>query len=169
MTIKRILVATDFGAASNAAIEYAVALAAHLAASVCVVHVVEPRHGGPATADGGVTGEARLHAAAERLRRSIPRVAGIPLGVDHDFRIGEPAAEIVACAREELADLIVLGTRAHHAGAHRTVQLVIERSPCPVILLPAVNGNEETHTNRGKSRRRRAGSPSVPTGPAARS
>ena len=142
MTIKRILVGTNFGASSQAALRYAVDLAAHFPASVGVVHVVQLRSRRPHTA---VTETRRVRAAERRLRRSIPRVAGVPLGVDHEIRLGDPAAGIVAAAREQLADLIVLGTCPRTTVDHDTIRQVTAHAPCPVVLLPPATEGEE-HT-----------------------
>lgn len=139
MTITRILVPIDFGPGSAAAVDYAIELARHFPASIQVLHVVEPPRRGarpaPRQTLGGVT---RKRAAAERrLRRTIPRVAGVPFGLDHEVRLGDPATLIVECAREEFADLIVMAASAD-GGTPRghTSERVARTAPCPVLTLP---------------------------------
>ena len=137
MTIKRIVVPIDFSPPSQAALDYAVGLAAQVGASIRVLHVV-------ATPESRAGAERRAleRAAEHRLRRALPRVAGIPLGLDHEIRVGEPAAQIVDCARETLADVIVMGSRARGDVGHRhpTVDRVTQDAPCPVVLLPPIGG-----------------------------
>ncbi len=55
------------------------------------------------------------------------------------FRLGDPVQEIVACAREVRADLLVLGTRKHR-GAKRFLlgsvsAQVVEQAPCSVLIV----------------------------------
>lgn len=55
------------------------------------------------------------------------------------FRLGDPAQEIVACARSVRADLLVLGTRRHR-GAKRFLlgsvsARVVEQAPCSVLIV----------------------------------
>jgi universal stress protein A len=167
MTIKRIVVPIDFSPPSQVALDYALGLAAQVGASVRVLHVVAAES--RARAERG----ALERAAAQRLRRTLPRVAGIPLGLAHEIRIGDPAAQIVDCAREALADVIVMGTRARGDAGHEhgTVDWVTQNGPCPVVLLPPIGdgarqrgpaplpaarrrGREQARTGRGRSRSR---------------
>jgi nucleotide-binding universal stress UspA family protein len=146
MTIKRILVPTDFSEGSAAALRYAMELASHFPATVRVLHIVEPR-----SADGQQTTVAkpkempRLSAARRQLRNAIPRIAGVRFGIDRDVRMGATVDQIVQCAREELADLIVM--RCSHAAtgtlrSECTVEQVAKRAPCPVVTLPIVSDAE---------------------------
>jgi nucleotide-binding universal stress UspA family protein len=59
--------------------------------------------------------------------------------------VGGTVDQIVQCAREELADLIVM--RCSHASTGKsrgecTVEQVTKRAPCPVVTLPPVSGAE---------------------------
>jgi universal stress protein A len=142
MTITRILVPTDFGPGSVAAVDYAIELARRFPASIQLLHVVEPPRRGARPAPR-LTLEAvrRKRAAAERrLRRTIPRVAGVPFGLDHEVRLGDPATMIVECAREEFADLIVMATTPASADGGtpcgHTSERVARTALCPVLTLP---------------------------------
>jgi len=81
-----------------------------------------------AQVDGIVT------AAAARLREGLPGVT-----VVETTRSGEPAAEILAQAREAGADLIVAGARGHAAlGAlllGSVSEALVEEAVCPVLII----------------------------------
>ena len=147
MAIKRILVPIDFTRDSDAALGYAVSLAQQLGASVHLLHVVE----NPLTAGMWSAGVYTVEApglqvdvvrdAEERLTRMIPTIAGVRYGLEHDVRTGPPAATIVEFARDQLSDLIVMGTHARTGLAHALIGSVAEQvlrtAPCPVLTLRA--------------------------------
>ena len=140
MTIKRILVPTDFSEGSAAALKYAVELASHFPATVHLLHIVEPGSTDCQRTTVGKPKEMqRLRAARRRLHNAIPRIAGVQFGIDRDVRVGGTVDQIVQCAREELADLIVMRCSHASTGASRgecTVERVARRAPCPVVTLP---------------------------------
>jgi universal stress protein A len=82
-SIHRVLVATDLTSRSSAAVQWGRVLGERLGCPVHVLHVIGAR--GP--------------------RRKAPAGAGAP----DIIRVGQPAQQIVSCARELGADLIVLG------------------------------------------------------------
>ena len=144
MTISRILVPTDFSADANAAFAYAVALARKFDAPVHLLHVVEdPLAAGVWSSEIYTAEIAGLQAnlvrdAEERLRRSVPDVAGT---VSTEVRTGRAAKQILETAREMNVDLIVMGTRGRTGLAHVIMGSVAERvvrlAPCPVLTLRA--------------------------------
>jgi len=149
MTIKRILVPTDFSASSRAALNYAVELAAHFPAAVHVLHVVPMPRARPSAAESDHEARRvlrRLETADRRLRRSIPKFAGERLGVDRHLLVGDPADRIVDCARDAIADLIVMAGPTPRTGARpagrRTCERVVQRAPCPVLTLPLLDGDD---------------------------
>ena len=150
MTITRILVPTDFGPGSAAAVDYAIQLARRFPASIQLLHVVDPprRRPRPATRQAATTRKRTL-AAERRLRRSIPRIAGLPFNLDLDVRVGDPATRIVECARQELTDLIVMATTPASAGGRtassHTSERVSRTAPCPVLTLPRHDDLAATH------------------------
>lgn len=155
MTITRILVPTDFSASSRAALNYAVELAAHFPAAVHVLHVVPMTRAQRSAADSDHEARRvlrRLETADRRLRRSIPKIAGERLGVDRRVLMGDPADRIVECARDALADLIVMAgpaprTRARAAG-RRTSERVVQHAPCPVLTLPLLDSDDRSRGER---------------------
>jgi nucleotide-binding universal stress UspA family protein len=113
MSVKRILVAYDFSAASQAALKYARELATILDARLYVLHV------------------------KERDQPQLPTESTVH--PDLELRSGTPGVEIVRYASEHDIDLIVMGTHGRH-GAHAltgsVTEKVVHTSPCPVLTLP---------------------------------
>ena len=147
MTIKRILVPIDFSRDSDAALQYAVSLAQQLGASVHLLHVIENELAAGMWSAGVYTAPVPgLHVdvvrgAEQRLERMIPTIAGARYGLEHDVRTGPPAATIVEFARDELSDLIVMGTHGRTGLAHALIgsvaEQVVRTAPCPVLTLRA--------------------------------
>ena len=56
-----------------------------------------------------------------------------------EVRIGSPAAEIIAAARDLRADLVCVGTHGRTGLAHlflgSTAEKVVRESPCPVLTV----------------------------------
>jgi universal stress protein A len=134
--LKQILVATDFGEASDAAMEYGRALARTFGSSLHLLHVAENRFLRPAAGDPG-----RLEAAAQKhLQERL---------TDHDRSVlhataalktsDRPAEEIVEYAKMHCVDLIILGTHGRGTIAQLLVgsvaEAVVRTAPCPVLTV----------------------------------
>jgi universal stress protein A len=141
--IERILVPTDFGAASDAALRYARALAAQFGAAINLVHVFEePLASGTFMGDGIVTmphdlRDALKRAAREQLdKRHAEHAQALPLST-HDLLTGPAAKRIVERAKELDADLIVMGTHARGGLSHllmgSVAENVVRTAKCPVL------------------------------------
>lgn len=147
MTIKRILVPVDFSQDSDAALGFAVGIAQQLGASVHLLHVVENELAAGMWSAGAYTAEIPglqidvVREAEAHLERMIPTIAGVRYGLEHDVRTGPVAATIVEFAQDELADLIVMGTRGRTGLAHvlmgSVAEHVVRTAPCPVLTLRA--------------------------------
>lgn len=142
ITIRRILVPTDFSECALPAVRYAAELADKFAAELVLLHVVSdavlalpdavmptPATDLHALTEAGKTGLANL-IAAEKLERLNPRP---------EVRLGSPAAEIIAAATDLHADLVCIGT--HGRGGIARVLLgsvaehVVRQAPCPVLTV----------------------------------
>lgn len=141
----RILVPTDFGAASEAALACARDLARKFDARLFLLHVVEDP-----MAQGVWTPEVYVAASAELretlLRDATDRLSQVLTPADRDLfratmdvRIGAAAETIGEFAREQQIDLIVMGTHGRRGWAHMFLGSVAERmvrtAPCPVLTL----------------------------------
>ena len=145
IALKKVLVATDFSEPSDAALAYGRELARTFSASLTILHVVDNvltrAYGadGIALADPGL--QEQLEATArqqvnalvfEEDRQTIHATGVIATS-------NSPSGAIVAYARDEAFDLIVMGTHGRGAMAHLLMGSVAERvvrtAPCPVLTV----------------------------------
>ena len=143
--ITRILVPTDFSAASDVALTYARSLARQFGASLNLVHVLEdPVECGATAGDGIVT-------LPFDARQSLERQAREQLAARHaghiacfrrsstDLLTGAVANRIVEHAKETAADLIVMGTHGRgnlsHALVGSIAEKVVRTAKCPVLTV----------------------------------
>lgn len=145
IALKRVLVATDFGPASESALRYGQALARGFGAELHVLHVVEniltrvmDSYGYAAIApevqqDLERAGRKQTEAlVSEEDRRELHAVAAT-------VSSNSPADAIVAYARHAGIELIVVGTHGRGAVAHLFMGSVAERvvrlAACPVLTV----------------------------------
>ncbi len=144
VSIRRILAPTDFSDHTRPAVRYAAELADKFSAELILLHVVPdavlalPDAVMPTPApiadlkeltDSGKAGLANL-IAAEKLEARHPRC---------EVRIGSPAAEIVAAAKDLHADLICIATHGR-GGLARVIlgsvaEMIVRQAPCPVLTV----------------------------------
>ena len=152
MEIKRILVPHDGNQMSDKAVLYASKLAKGLNAEIILLYVIEEIEV-PATL---LLGNDRV--LIERAKRSIQKeleqnwnkfvqekvksLSAEKIGVSKDIRTGDAAEQIVKFAKENQADLIVMGSRRLEGGVSKVVvalgsvaRKVSERASCPVMLV----------------------------------
>jgi nucleotide-binding universal stress UspA family protein len=145
IALKNILVATDFGPASENALRYGRALARGFGAKLHLLHVTENIF--VRAADGyafvGIppglqedieeAGRRQTEALLDADDREELRAVAVTVTGNN------PAATIVDYARTHLIDLIVLGTHGRGAVAHMFMGNVAERivrtAPCPVLTV----------------------------------
>jgi len=141
LTIREILVPTDFSEQSNFALKYARSVATRFHARITLCYVLKPLN----LPDGGfypypvVPGQAarvaeKMITRAWEREKSHQTPRWRPL-----VREGVPHQEIIRAAIELKADLIILATRGRHGIAHAifgsTAENVIRLAPCPVLVL----------------------------------
>ena len=142
--IERILVPTDFGAASDAALRYARAIAAQFGAAITLVHVFEePLAYGALVGDGIVTippgfRDAVKRGAQDRLdKRHAEHAQALPFS-SHELLTGPAAIRIVEHAEKIQADLIVMGTHARRGLSHLLLgsiaETLVRTAKCPVLI-----------------------------------
>ncbi|HEX7018471.1 MAG TPA: universal stress protein [Gemmatimonadaceae bacterium] len=145
IALGKILVATDFGPAADAALDYGRALARTFGGSLHVLHITEDLMFRMADAYG----YAMLPAGAqEDLERAALRQTEALLSEEDRrelhalavvFTSVSPATAIVDYARVHEVDLIVMGTHGRGAVAHFLMGSVAERvvrtAPCPVLTV----------------------------------
>jgi len=138
LPVKTILHPTDFSEHSQYAFRVACSLARDYGARVILAHVwslhlYNSPEMGPIIPDPVMIEEelnARLHAL---------KPADAAVAVEYRLCLGDAAAEIVALAKDEKCDLIVIGTHGR-SGVGRLLlgsvaEAVLRRAPCPVLTL----------------------------------
>ena len=148
--IKKILFATDFSQWARRGEDYACSLASLWKASLTVLCVAEFPPG--LNPDYPVNQEY----LADLMKRASSQLDDLkgraePRGIAITTRMatGIPSEEVIAAARAEGSDLIVVGTRGKTGLAHillgSTAERVIRGAPCPVLAVrtePADNEDE---------------------------
>ena len=145
ITLKNILVPTDFGEAADAALAYGRALADRFGATIHVLHVADNIY---LQSFGSET----YAAIMPELQRDIEEAARKQLDerlIDSDksgpptrpviLTSSAPAVAIVDYAKEHEIDLIVMGTHGRGGLTHLLMGSVAERvvrmAPCPVLTV----------------------------------
>ena len=138
---RRIVVPVDFSDSSARALRHAAKRAAESGGSLIVVYVVPADYGwlGIGRDELRDLDRSLQRQAADRLHAFTHDNVGNVVAADLEVRVGQPAEQIVAAARDSKCDSIMLSTRGltgldrYLIGsvAHRVAQL----APCPVVLL----------------------------------
>jgi nucleotide-binding universal stress UspA family protein len=140
--MRKIVVATDFSAASRAAFAAAIDSARREGARLVVLHVMMPPS--PFVGDNLPPSWIELEAQASRdaerrLNAAVAQAARSGIATTGRVVKGAPAEEIVKVARREGADLIVLGTHGR-TGLGRlfmgsVAARVLGTAKCPVLTV----------------------------------
>jgi nucleotide-binding universal stress UspA family protein len=157
-TIKTILCPTDFSPPSVAALETGGELADHWAASLRLLHVLEPLK--PVLGIVAVkefvencAGEA-AHAMLPLIEQHVPPTLQADAKLHRLISQGRTAEEIVRRAMDEEADLIVMGTHGRTGLQHMlfgsVAEEVVRTAPCLVLTLHAHPEEAVAPAARGK-------------------
>lgn len=142
MSRPTIVCPVDFSDASRGALRYALAIAEHFGARLSVITVNDPLLNEAADLQFG---NGWLAARSDRdLRRFLDQaVEERKVHVDMATRVatGKPAQEILRCAREDHADLIVMSSRGN-SGVRKlffgaTTERILRETEFPVLVTPA--------------------------------
>lgn len=140
--IERVLVPVDFSASTAAALRYARNVAKEFDAVIHVLHVVRIVGGRAWVARVSLDAESRelMAAAHQGLGKLIGVLWGNEIPAKTVIREGRPYDVIVEEALAMRADLMVVGASGHTGlqglFAGDTVQQVVRRAPCPVLVVP---------------------------------
>ncbi len=141
---QNILVPTDFSELSKPAIGYATGLADAFGAQLHCLHVVDDAYQywsalGPESLPVGPPPEEMIELSRKRLIKFGSEQFGGSRCVVSHVAYGRPFAEIIAYARDNHIDLIVMATHGRGAIAHvllgSTVEKVVRKSPCAVLTI----------------------------------
>ncbi len=139
---RRIVCATDFSPTAAVAVGQATELARQQGGEVVLVHVLphlaQP-FGGMGMIDSLGTLQAELRDRAREQLAAVGKQFGNGLRLRTELREGHIAEQVLACARDTNADLIVLGTHGHTGLQHvllgSTAERVVRLAPCPVLTI----------------------------------
>ena len=141
-SIRRILCPIDFSAASQHAIEHALAMARWYGARVTALHVYDPVFmavpGLPAPEQR--VPQAEIHRVSTETAACVVRAGAEGVPVDVVVGVGHPAHEILHRSVALGADLIVMGTHGTSGFAHLVLgsvtEKVLRKAPCAVLTVP---------------------------------
>jgi nucleotide-binding universal stress UspA family protein len=139
VSLRRILLCTDFSNCASRATQYALSLAQEYNSELTLLHVVENL--------GREGSEAVMREADRKLEELVPEDARNWCTVRTIVRIGKPYGEIIQAAVEQQADVVVLGVRGRGAldlavfGS--TTYRVLQLGPCPVLAVHEEQAHRE--------------------------
>lgn len=139
--LNRIVCPTDFSATAARAVAYGAALADSFGATLILLHVI-PELNYPLRSFGMAASFPHLREELhERARDELKKAAAQfkDLKTEIDLRDGDAHEQILLCAKEKNADMIVIGTHGHtgikHALLGSTAEKVVRMSDCPVLTV----------------------------------
>jgi nucleotide-binding universal stress UspA family protein len=144
INIANVLVATDFGEASVAALAYGREFARTFGARLHILHVIDSAMNHNSAEMAGVDFtrvQAELQAAAQKaLDRIVTAEDREQLRAVTTIRIGNtPAYEIVSHAKLANIDIIIMGTHGRGFMSHllmgSVAEKVVRMAPCPVLTV----------------------------------
>jgi universal stress protein A len=137
---------TDFSHTGDTAFKLATTLARDTGAKLVIVHVEEP----PVAYGGGEMYYGLPEPARDDLKKMLHQIVPSDPNVKYEYRLvtGDPATRLVELAKEENADMIVMGTHGR-TGLSRLLmgsvaESVVRRAHCPVLTYKdRSNANED--------------------------
>jgi universal stress protein A len=141
--ISTILVPVDFSAGSEAAVEWAQALATAFGAHLVLLHVIDTSANALIGGPGGVLAPPPPAALYDQLREeartAMAALAARVPGASALIREGSPRQEILATAAGVKADLIVMGTHGRTGLAHllfgSVAEHIVRHASVPVFTV----------------------------------
>lgn len=144
ISIKQILVPTDFSEPSEVAVKYGKALAENFHSALHLLHVVEDcMINVPAGEAAGVVTPMVLDELQTKARAQLQALLTAEQHEQFQAQVitilGSPSQEIVKYALGEKIDLIIMGTHGRNPIAHMLMgsvaEKVVRKAPCPVLVV----------------------------------
>ncbi len=143
MLFTKILVPTDFSESARYALPFAIDLAQKYAASLDILHVVEPIVAPVDFAWGTYSYPDIERQLSGYVDETIEKILQEQISEEIDKQSiilhGKPWREIISYAREQSVDLIVMATHGlsglSHALYGSTAEKVVRKAACPVLVV----------------------------------
>ncbi len=139
LSIRTIVVCMDFTPASDRALLYARRFAVHYGARLLLVHIVDPAAVSPDEMDAHLALRDMIDSAKTDIQNICAELAGNALECNWIVRHGNVRDMILDAARENQADLIVLGSKGMALTGRSSFGTVAEQlvraAPCPVLTV----------------------------------
>jgi nucleotide-binding universal stress UspA family protein len=134
------LVAADFSACSNKAVEWAATFARQFQARLWLIHVLEISYAGSGLGEIEVPLlESELRQNAQQQLSQLTRTLLGGLATEAVLRLGRPWHQITEAAKELGVDMIIMGTHGYTGFKHvlmgSTAERVVRHAPCPVLVV----------------------------------
>jgi universal stress protein A len=149
LPITKIFCPTDFSEPSYKALQEANDLAMHFNAELILIHVLHPiiiypAAGAPGIVDSRISDDTyRDEVGKKSLEMTLKEKVNGSIKSRSILVKGNPSDEIVYHAKEEKADLIVIGTHGFTGWRHlilgSVTEKVVRHAHCPVLTIPAKN------------------------------
>lgn len=147
MTLRTILVPTDFSQASTVALDDAKQLAGAFNASIHLLHVIKDPTGQPWVLETSKSSPLDMLAdiliqTQKDLEQALPESEQKTYQAELVTAVGSPFGEIMDYAKKNNVDLIVMGSHGRGARAHALLgsvmsERVVRFAPCPVLTVRA--------------------------------
>lgn len=137
VTLRRILVPLDFSDPARSALAYAAGLGHTFGAELVLLYVAEPPPFAPDLSDSHGYEERMTAHARDRLQAATQEYLDQGFKTRALVRFGRPAAEIVAAARDEQVDLVIIATHGRAGLKHllgSVTEKVVRLATCPVLV-----------------------------------
>ena len=140
LTVDRIMLATDFSPASEAATNYAKALAKRFSSTLMVAHVIDLSVAAKSDAVVGRPIDEMRRKAGDHFVRLVEELSSAGIrSTSHTMEDGNPAAAIIRLAKRLRADLVIAGTSGRQ-GLSKAIlgscaEGVIRHAECPVLTV----------------------------------
>jgi len=145
INFRKILHPTDFSDNSKEAWRYALGMAEKFGAEIILAHVVERFEYAPPEYYMSATElSSEIEHRIQESQKYLDKMAAEAKGAKIQVMVveGKPFVEIIRLAKEQGADLIVLGTHGRSGLAHiligSTAEKVVRKATCPVLTIRAI-------------------------------
>ena len=143
ISIKLVLIPTDFSEYSKAALPYAVDISRKYGAKLVILHIFDEELLSPIFFETGKTAKEYFERLQNRFEAAVEDfLSGVNTdGIELEAELGNgtPFVEIIRFAKENGADIIVMGTHGRTGIAHTLLgsvtEKVVRKSPCPVMVI----------------------------------